>query len=72
MRVPGNTKPERLARLRSVGCPAHLLVEADATLKLWVTPVHVAGRWKVMAHLSDVTARRAVRSAARAGRRGGA
>ena len=42
--VSGNTKPERTALLRSVGCPEHLLAQADRSLRSLVTPVKVRAR----------------------------
>jgi hypothetical protein len=63
-KVSGNTKRERVAHLRSVGCPEHLIPAADEWLKFMVTPMRVPSGWKVAGHLSDITARQAVRHAA--------
>jgi len=59
--VPGNTRRGRKERLRTVGCPESLLDKAEEELRAWVTPIYVHGRWKVVALLSDVTARRVLR-----------
>jgi hypothetical protein len=62
-KVPGNTKRERLALLRSVGCPPELLDAADYELRKVVTPLYIPAPvrdWRVIDRLTDSTARRVV------------